>query len=166
MILVMVGTHPQPFDRLLKEVDRLVGKKKIRETVFAQTGCSSFVPKNFPSKRMLSLKEYKLLIGKASTVVTHGGAGSIIDILNMQKKLVIVPRLKEFSEHTNNHQLGLAEALQKQGKAIAVMDIKELGKAIKKAGSSRPRIEKDKRLALSLAETINYFEKRIGRKGR
>lgn len=33
MIFVTVGTHEQPFNRLIKEVDRLVADGKIKEKV-------------------------------------------------------------------------------------------------------------------------------------
>ena len=38
MIFVTVGTHEQPFDRLIKELDTLIEKKVITETVIAQIG--------------------------------------------------------------------------------------------------------------------------------
>lgn len=154
MILVMVGTHNQQFNRLLEELDLLADSGKIREEIFAQTGCSDFEPKNFKTKKMLSLDEYKKLIGKAGLVITHGGAGSIIDVLNDKKRLIIVPRLAKFGEHTNDHQLDLAEALDRQEKAITVKDIKQLGAAIKKARSSKFKAGKKSMLAQELRKSI------------
>ncbi len=44
MIFVTVGTHEQPFNRLIKEVDRLVETGIIKDEVFIQTGYSTYEP--------------------------------------------------------------------------------------------------------------------------
>ena len=41
MIFVTVGTHEQSFERLVKEMDRLVETGVITEEVFIQTGISA-----------------------------------------------------------------------------------------------------------------------------
>ena len=41
MIFVTVGTHEQPFNRLIEEVDRLVETGVITDEVFIQTGYST-----------------------------------------------------------------------------------------------------------------------------
>lgn len=138
-IFLVVGTHPQPFDRLLEKMDELVGEGEVKEKVFAQIGCSAYEPKNFSWERLLNYEEQLKHFKNADLVVSHAGAGSIIDSLREKKPLVIVPRLKEFSEHTDSHQLDLAEALEGQGKCITVKDIEWLGEAIKKAASFKPK---------------------------
>ena len=45
MIFVTVGTHEQQFNRLIKEVDRLVEEGIIKEEVFIQIGYSDYDPK-------------------------------------------------------------------------------------------------------------------------
>ena len=42
MIFVTVGTHEQPFNRLIKAVDDLKGKGIIQEDVIIQTGFSTY----------------------------------------------------------------------------------------------------------------------------
>ncbi len=46
MIFVNVGTHFQPFDRLIKEVDYLVHRKVIQEDIFIQLGYTIYVPQH------------------------------------------------------------------------------------------------------------------------
>jgi UDP-N-acetylglucosamine transferase subunit ALG13 len=41
MIFVTVGTHPQSFNRLLKAIDELVERGKIKEKVVMQIGHST-----------------------------------------------------------------------------------------------------------------------------
>ncbi len=138
-IFVSVGTHPQQFNRLLQELDKLAGEKKLGADVFAQTGNSDFLPGNFGSGKFLSPKEMEERIRKSDLVISHGGAGTIIGALEQKKPLVIVPRLKKFAEHTNDHQCDLAIAMEKAGKAIAVLEIKQLESAIGKARAFKPK---------------------------
>jgi len=142
-VFASVGTHPQQFDRLLKELDSLALKNKSWK-VFAQTGNSGYKPKNFGYKRFLNSQEYGKRIQEADIVVSHGGAGTIINSMLLGKKLVVVPRLEKFKEHTNNHQLDLAKALSRQGKVLAVERIQELGAVIKKAVSFTPGLASNK----------------------
>jgi beta-1,4-N-acetylglucosaminyltransferase len=151
-VFASVGTHPQQFDRLLRQLDVLAGGKKHK--VFAQTGNCSFSPKNFPFKRFLSDSEYRERIAWADVVVSHGGAGTIINSMLLGKKLVVVPRLKRFGEHTNDHQLDLARALEREGKVIAVDDMSGLGKAVERAASFKPNAGSNKR---GLVERLRQF---------
>jgi UDP-N-acetylglucosamine transferase subunit ALG13 len=134
---VTVGTHPQQFDRLLKEVEVLAEKNK-SWIVFAQTGNSRIQPKNFDFKKFLSPKEMEQRIKQSNVIISHACAGSIIGALEEKKPLIVVPRLQAFSEHTNDHQKDLAVAMQDAGKLIAVLEIKDLEKAIKRSEKFRP----------------------------
>lgn len=137
-VFVSVGTHPQPFDRLLREVDRLAGRKGWE--FFAQAGNSGYRPKNFPFRKFLDEREFQERISEASLVISHGGAGTIINCLRQGKRVLVVPRLRRFGEHTNDHQVDLAEALAAEGKVVAVMEMSGLGRALERAASFRPRI--------------------------
>lgn len=132
-IFVTVGTHDQNFDRLLKKVDELKGSGKINEGIFAQTGNSSFVPKNFASKKFFSDSEFEEKMKTCSLVISHAGAGAIILALKHGKKLILAPRLKEFNEHTDSHQLDLAKFMVHKKKALLVTDMNELEKKIGEA---------------------------------
>lgn len=141
-IFASVGTHPQPFDRLLKELDRIAAGKDME--IFAQVGNTNFKPKNYAFKKFLNEEEYQLAIKKAGLVISHGGAGTIINALRNRKPLVIVPRLKRFGEHTNDHQLDLAKALASRGKAVAVEKISDLESAIHTAFKSKAQISSER----------------------
>lgn len=144
-IFVTVGTHPQQFDRLLREIDRLVGNKTIREGVFAQVGNSGYSPKNYGFKKFLTLDEFNRQVKKASVVITHAGEGSIGLCKNMGKKMVVVPRRMEFSEHTNNHQLELARVVERSGIGLVAWNEHDLAKSLAKIkGFSAAGIAKGK----------------------
>jgi len=153
MIFVFVGTHNQQFNRLIREIDGLAGQK-IKERIFVQTGNSTFKPKNCGSVRFMEYKDYIKKIREASLIVCHGGSGAVIDSLNEGKPLVIVPRLKKFGEHTNDHQTDLAFAMQKKGRAVAVIEIRDLFNAIKKARSIKPVRQKNLRPAKEIKKFL------------
>jgi UDP-N-acetylglucosamine transferase subunit ALG13 len=133
LIFISVGTHKQQFDRLLKAVDELIAKKVITQNVFAQTGHSKYKPKRFKGKRFLGLEEFDEKIKKCSLFITHAGEGNIGTALQLEKKMIVVPRRKKFDEHTNDHQLELADAIKKQKQAIVIANVSELENAIKDA---------------------------------
>lgn len=153
-IFLSVGTHAQQFNRLLEEMDSLIENGKINAEVFAQTGNSSYVPENFAFKKFLSEEEFNEKLGWADIVVSHAGAGTIISAMLKGKKLVIVPRMKKFLEHTNDHQLDLAEALEKKGRAIAVFEIKDFEKKMLQAENFKPEKSSNKE---GLIEAIKEF---------
>ena len=45
MIFVTVGTHEQPFNRLIKKIDELKKNGIIQEEVIIQTGFSTYEPR-------------------------------------------------------------------------------------------------------------------------
>lgn len=120
MIVATVGMHFQPFDRLVHAVDELAGI--VDEPVVIQRGVSSYTPASSRSFDFTDEAAMAVWISRARVVVAHGGAGSILEVLQAEKPLVLVPRLKRFGECLDDHQLELVGALARQGRAVAVMD--------------------------------------------
>lgn len=120
MILVTVGMHSQPFDRLVRAADGLATIAS--ETVLIQRGVSRYATTSSASFDFTDELGMAACLSGARVVVAHGGAGSILAALGAGKPLVLVPRLKRFGECLDDHQLELVEALAEQGRAVAVMD--------------------------------------------
>jgi UDP-N-acetylglucosamine transferase subunit ALG13 len=131
-IFVTVGTFSTGFDRLLKEIDMLIEKRVIRENVIAQIGSSKYTPKNYEWFRFASKEVFGDTMKESKIVITHGGVGSITNALKFNKRTIVVPRRKEFGEVVNDHQLEITRELERQGKIIAVYDIQDLEKALKR----------------------------------
>jgi len=138
MILVATGTHLQQFNRLIEAVDNLVGDNAINEKVVIQVGYSNYIPKNAKWFRFTGYADMVKLIKGSSIVITHAGIGSVLLSVRLNKKTIVVPRLKKFGEHTNNHQLEIVKELAKQRKIIPVYDISKLYAAIKNTKSFKP----------------------------
>jgi len=131
MIFVITGTHHQGFERLVRGMDELA--PHLKEKVIIQKGHTKYTPKNSEYFDFCTLEEMYGYIRKARVVVTHGGIGSITDALGEGKPVVVVPRLRRFGEHVDDHQLDITRELEKEGMITAVYDIKDLKGAIKKA---------------------------------
>lgn len=127
MIFVTVGTHEQPFDRLLTEIDRLKENRTIQEPVMIQSGFSTYEPKYCEWKKLIPYAEMIKNVKEARIVITHGGPASFMMALQEEKIPIVVPRRAEFDEHVNDHQAEFAAAVAKRyGNIIPVMDIAEL----------------------------------------
>lgn len=125
MIFVTVGTHEQPFDRLLKCIDKLVEEGKIKEDVIVQKGYTDYEPKNYKAEKLIPYEQMQENIDKARIVITHGGPASFIAPLAIGKIPIVVPRKKDFNEHVNNHQLEFSKEVEKRMKNIIVAETDE-----------------------------------------
>ena len=107
MIFVTLGSQKFQFNRLLQEIDKLVKNNILKEEIFAQIGYSDYLPQNYKYKNFLSREEFIEYEDKSDYVITHGGTGAIIGAVKKGKKVIAVPRLAEFGEHVDDHQLQL-----------------------------------------------------------
>ena len=131
MIFVTVGTHEQPFNRLIEYVDNLKRDGVIMEDVIMQTGFSTYEPKYCKWSKLLSYKEMEQNVRDAHIVITHGGPASFIMPLQIGKTPIVVPRQHQFNEHVNDHQVEFARNVaQRMGTIIPVEDINTLGDII------------------------------------
>jgi UDP-N-acetylglucosamine transferase subunit ALG13 len=131
MIFVTVGTHEQPFDRLVKEIDRLKGDTVIRDDIFVQTGYSVYKPQFCEHKDFIRFDEMITRMTESEMVITHGGTGSIMLVLYHQKIPVVMPRQKKYHEHIDDHQVLFCKTMADKKKIIAVYETDDLGPAIK-----------------------------------
>lgn len=136
MIFVTVGTHEQPFNRLVKEVDELKRNGGITESVFIQTGYSTYVPQYCEYKDFISMQEMNKYVEKARIVITHGGPASFLMPIQLGKIPIVVPRNSIFNEHVNNHQVNFSKQVyERMGNIIPIYNIEELGNKIKNYNS-------------------------------
>lgn len=152
MILVTVGTDNHDFSRLLRKMDEIAKKEK----VVMQTGHSLYQPRYAKWFSFETNEVIEDLYRKASIIITHGGAGSIISSLVNGKIPIVVPRQKKWGEHINDHQRDLAQFLSKKGKVVLVDDVEDIGKSI----SVRKKVlRQDKKLLLNLDQYLKGLER-------
>ncbi len=122
MIFVTVGTHEQPFDRLVSCIDEMKGQGIIEEDVIIQTGYSTYEPKHCTWSKLLPYSEMVKNVADARIVITHGGPSSFIMPLQVGKTPIVVPRQEKYGEHVNDHQLLFAKEVEKRQKNILVVE--------------------------------------------
>ncbi|MFR8043664.1 glycosyltransferase [Clostridium butyricum] len=133
MIFVTVGTHEQQFNRLIEKIDTLIESGEIKEKVIIQSGFSTYTTNNCICEKFISYSQMIKNIQEARIVITHGGPATFIMPLQIGKIPVVVPRLKQFDEHVNNHQLEFAKQVaSRQGNIILVEEIDELKNVLNK----------------------------------
>lgn len=57
----------------------------------------------------------------------------------MRKKVIAVPRLKEYKEHVNNHQIEIIKSFDSQGFIKGVFDLSTLSEILENIDSFIPR---------------------------
>jgi UDP-N-acetylglucosamine transferase subunit ALG13 len=130
LIFVTVGNHNQGFDRLIKKMDEIAGKTD--EQVIMQIGCMTYKPVNAEYFSFLeSFEEILRLNREARVVVSHAGAGSIVTALKEKTPVIVVPRLKKYNEHMNDHQLEIAKAMSENKNVTVIYDVENLEGSLK-----------------------------------
>ena len=130
MIFVTVGTHEQGFDRLIKEVDNIA--EKTNEHIIVQKGYTKYDPKHCSSYDLISNDKMNKYMQDADLIITHGGPSTYMAALSAGKQVIVVPRLSQFNEHVNDHQLEFAQKINEVSdyNLTIVTDIHELETAI------------------------------------
>jgi beta-1,4-N-acetylglucosaminyltransferase len=153
MIFVTVGMHNKGFNRLVEMMDDIASR--IQEEVIIQIGCSSYLPKN---TQYFNFTDNETLFGyfsDARIIVSHAGAGTIIDSLLFEKPLILVPREMKYGECFDNQQFELASMLKINNRAFIVFSKGELECLINNQNFIRiEKIENDRRLIQYLKEII------------
>ena len=127
MIFVTVGTHEQPFNRLVQTIDELKRDGVITDNVIMQTGFSTYEPKYCQWDKLIPYGQMIKNVENARIVITHGGPASFIMPLQLGKTPIVVPRQHQFNEHVNDHQVEFARNVaERMGTIITIEDISKL----------------------------------------
>jgi UDP-N-acetylglucosamine transferase subunit ALG13 len=121
MIFVSIGTS-EPFDRLLGAV----GELDANEEIVAQVGRSRVRPGNARCIEFMSFDETLEHMRAARVVVSHAGVGSVLTSLQAGRRPLLVPRLREFGEAVDDHQLAFAIRAAASQLAVHVTDLGRL----------------------------------------
>ena len=156
-IFITLGSQKFQFNRLLIAVDKLCEKNIIcGDDLFAQTGYSDYVPRNFSYNNFLDREEFSVEMGKADIVITHGGTGAIIGAVKKGKKVIAVPRRAKYGEHVDDHQLQLVGQFKELDLICECDDTNELADAIEKVKYTKYAVYKS-----NTEQILNSIEKYI-----
>lgn len=132
MIFVTVGTHHQPFARLLDALDG------IDDELVVQYGPGSPPAGAAEAQAYMRFDEMLARFRAADRTITHAGVGSILCARREGHVPLVVPRRHDLGEHVDDHQVELTRALAERDKVIAVWDVDALAETLATAPSRRP----------------------------
>lgn len=138
MIFLTVGTLFS-FDRLVEAIDNLVYEEVITDTVFGQIGPNGFKPRNFDWVEVMEKDLYNQKVAQSKALLSHAGMGSIEIALKHEKPILVLPRMKKYREHVNDHQVGTARNFEKDGHILAAYSIEELPEQLEKLSAFIPK---------------------------
>ncbi len=129
MIFATVGTHEDPFNRLIEALDALPAPSQPGgEPIVIQSGYSTYVSRRCTSEQMMPYGRVQALMAEARIVITHGGPASIMQALAHGKVPIVVPRQSAFGEHVDDHQVRFARRIV--DRVLVVLDIQDLAPTI------------------------------------
>jgi len=155
MILVTVGMHTQPFDRLIRKMDEIATATD--EEVVMQIGHATYTPRHAQHFRFTTGEEMVRLYQEARVVVAHGGA-SAAEVLRSGTPLIAVPRLASLGEHIDDHQVDFVKAMERKGLARGIYDTDELQEVVLDSSLQSGPIQQDKTLIAALRGYLQAYE--------
>lgn len=132
MIFVTVGTHHQPFTRLLDALGELD-----RGELTVQYGPGEPPPGVARAVAFMPFEEMVECFREANAVITHAGVGSILCARREGHTPLVVPRRHDLGEHVDEHQAELTRALEERGSVVAVWDAADLAELLRTAPPRR-----------------------------
>ncbi len=127
-IFVTVGTTP--FDQLIRSID--LHCRNINEIQF-QIANAEYIPVNFPyfyfSDQIFCYYE------RADIIICHAGAGTVYKLLEMDKKIIVVPNLFR----SDTHQQDLAKFVEINEYALVCWDIEKINDYIQQSNIFVPK---------------------------
>jgi UDP-N-acetylglucosamine transferase subunit ALG13 len=157
MIFVTVGNHFQGFERLLEKVDEIA--PGIPHEIVIQKGYSKYVPQNAKYFDFVPSNTAMEYIQKSDLVVSHAGMGTIILCKEYGIPIIIFPRREKYKEHVNDHQMEIAQVLEKRGdkNIYIVYEENQLEEKIMEAVGKKEIVDAGNRGRENLIKMIKEF---------
>jgi len=154
MILLLLGTNPYPFPRLLNTVDKWAletGKK-----VIAQTGHTSTTGISIECHDFVDHQQILSWINESEWVISQGGFGSLKDCIHLQKPVIAVPRKQELGE-SQDSQVELVTALAEEKYVLPLYEIQDFSTIIEKIDTFNVIKKEASALPIMLANEISKY---------
>jgi beta-1,4-N-acetylglucosaminyltransferase len=123
-VLVTVGTTP--FDSLIREAFQQLCLPEYELTL--QVSNDSKLPTSMPNSYSF-VRNITSLYAHADLVVTHAGAGSVFRLLELGKRIVVVPN----TERRDKHQFDIAKWVYINELAAVCYSVSEIGEVVEKS---------------------------------
>jgi len=121
-VKIFVSVGNTQYNSLIKAIDELLSAKEFDITIQIANG--SYIPINHKYFRLTdNISNY---YQEADLVVAHAGAGTVFQLLEEERKAVVVPNL----ERVDDHQLDLAQYVEEHKFANVCYDINQIRESI------------------------------------
>jgi len=158
LIFVALGTQEFQFERLLKELDKVVNDNNLTTKIVVQAGFTNYYSPNLELHDFMTIDEFNHTLDSCDIFITHGGTSNIFSALKKDKKVIVVPRLKKCKEHVDDHQTEISEFVHSNNFAMVVEEISNLYEAIKTIEHTEfDKYYNDNTLLIN--DLINYISK-------
>lgn len=127
-VLVVVGTAPQPFTRLITWADAWT-QAHPEDEVLVQHGFTT-PPELARSIEMLAPDLLHTAVETANVVITHGGPGAISAVRRAGKQPLVLARNPEFGEMVDGHQMRFATWASARGFGTIMHSVDDLDAAV------------------------------------
>ena len=155
-LFVPLGTQKFPFGRIITALNGLVEQGRYKPEEIVMQSALYPVKPNFTAFGLIPNGDFNRYMQEAEVIVTHSGVNSIISCMELGKPLVICPRLHEYGEHVDNHQMEIATLMHDKYDVLVCTDIKELPALIEQAKTHiyKPWISHREELLEAIRELI------------
>lgn len=154
MVLLLLGTNPYPFRRIVDRVDQWCRQDNVH--VIGQTGHTPVDDVSFECHPFVGHDQIIEWISEAQFIICQGGFGSIKDCLELNKPVLAVPRLQTNGECVDS-QKELVETLEQEGRIIALYDMSLFDSAIESIRQFTPPASQGSRLPNLVAGLISDY---------
>jgi len=156
VIVMLLGTNPYPFNRLLKAVDELASATG--EKVVAQVGHTKLPAPHVDCHDFVPHDQIVDWLREADLAISQGGFGSLRDCLRAGKPTIAVPRKPELGE-CQDIQTEVVYALAAEGRVLVLEDMKDLAGTIEAARRMTVRPATASRIPAIVAGKISEISK-------
>lgn len=113
MIKVALGTEKFQFTRLMEWLDQAIddGLLPEKEEILVQSGATTYNPrhKNIVMVPTVPFQQQMAEFKEARISIIHAGIGNVLDLVDLRKVPIIVPRDPMRKEHLDGHQLDFCQ---------------------------------------------------------
>lgn len=135
-VLVLCGTHSQPFDRLVQAAQELA---EAGHVVTLQRGVSTVAA---PGCRVVDVVSPDMLAAfadQADLIVGHAAPGTAFLAWERGLRPILMPRRAALGEHVDDHQSAFAQAVR--GRAIVLDDDRAIADEVAALSGVAPRVD-------------------------
>jgi UDP-N-acetylglucosamine--N-acetylmuramyl-(pentapeptide) pyrophosphoryl-undecaprenol N-acetylglucosamine transferase len=119
---VALGTHWQPFNRLMEIVERAAAAGILPTPVLAQVGEFTFSSTLIDTVSSVEPERLSELMRNSEVIVCHGGAGIIATAIRAGRRPLALARRHSRGEHIDDHQHEIVDKLADLGLLVRIGD--------------------------------------------